>query len=78
MQGGLVDVREAIADLRAWMGPYRRHEVPPPLARLYGLPIGHPSPTVELPSARTSPSPSSATLEEVQAIRPFPPPPQVA
>jgi glycosyltransferase involved in cell wall biosynthesis len=56
----LVDVRDAIAALRVWLEPYRRHEArPPALAR-----PAH-EPPILLPTL--------AALEQVQAVGPFAP-----
>lgn len=59
---GLADVRDAIPELRAWLAPYRRVGAAPP-----GL--------ASLLSGRPATLPP---LEEIQPIRPFAPPPQVA
>lgn len=74
-----IDVRAAITDLRAWLGPRRRRGVPVPFARqLSALPAVQPRPAGAGAWARTSRSSPLPTLEDIQTIRPFAPPPQVA
>jgi hypothetical protein len=79
MQDERVDIRAAIADLRIWLGAYRRREAPPAFVQhRNGLTIADPSQTVATSRAHTIPSPPLATLEGVQAIRQLAPSPQVA
>lgn len=79
----LVDVREAISELRAWLAPYRLPTAQPPLfaRHIAGLPFARPAqpsrPVTQLPAPMLQ-TPKFAALKEIEAVSALAPPPQVA
>ncbi|MGE3910853.1 MAG: hypothetical protein AB7K36_15960, partial [Chloroflexota bacterium] len=80
----LVDVRDAIDELRQWLEPYRRPGAPPPIfsRHLAGLPYASPTTRAALHSVPVPAEAASAPLEEIQPVAaltaPLTPPPHVA
>jgi hypothetical protein len=79
-QPGLVDVRQTLDELRAWLEPYRRQRpVTPILARPDQGPPGiAPTRPAEPLLAPSRSRPSLAALEQVEPVGPLAPSPQVA